>query len=177
MHTCIHHRLQKTFWWCWFYRQYYTLQRQMADLILTQSWQILGNAYYILWKSSVNKYCGYQQHGVSVSDSVSKSFRLAFPNQVQTRGLMTPVTVNGAFGLIGTCFIPAPASRDASLFISRSFLCTDVLPAGGKAGQVYGISLPFWRCRTQSSTIKEHLGNVNVVCVCLGRFEGVGGSA
>lgn len=111
MHTCIHHRLQKTFWWCWFYRQYYTLQRQMADLVLAQSWQILGNAYYILQKSSVNRYCGYQQHGVSVSDSVSNSLRQAFPNQVQTQGLMTLVTVNGAFGLIGTCFIPAPASR------------------------------------------------------------------
>lgn len=108
-----------------------------ADLILAQCWQILGNACYILWKSSINKRCGYHQHGVSISDFSSNSLRQAFPNQVQTRGPMTLVTVNGAFGLTVTCFIPAPASWNVSLFISHSFLLTDVLPAGGKADRVY----------------------------------------
>ena len=33
----------------------------MGDLILAQSQQILGNAYYILWKSSINKCWGYSR--------------------------------------------------------------------------------------------------------------------
>lgn len=98
-------------------------RKSLEMLILTQSWQILGNAYYILWKSYVNKYCGYQQHGVSVSDAVSNSLRQAFPNQVQTRGLMTPVTVNGAFGLIGTCLSqPQPVGMLVCLYRVPSYV-------------------------------------------------------
>lgn len=95
----------------------------MADLTLAQSWQILGNACDIFWKSSINKCCGYQQNEVSVSDFESNSLRQASPNQVQTRGSMTPTTVNGAFRLTITCFIQASVSRDkVCLYLIPSYV-------------------------------------------------------
>lgn len=122
--TSVHPRPQKTFRWGWFYGRYYTLQRQMADLTRAQSWQVLGNACYTLWQSSINKCWGYQQNEVSIGDLESNSPRQDFPNQVQTRGPATLVAVNGVFCFQITCFLAAPGSWDLGLLVSHSFRCT-----------------------------------------------------